>query len=96
MHYKALQNNYIISLCLCQLDVFVEKSHYPYNGIAVLFGALPFVSPYTVDVALKISAVDKLGQNVLLKCRYGARIKAKLFFKWLYQLPREDHISDAH
>ena len=39
------------------------------------------ISSNTVDMTLEVSVVDKFGEDILHKCRYGATIKAEPFIK---------------
>ena len=56
---------------------------------------LPFLSSDLVDVSLKVSVLEELCNDVLLKGGNGAGIKAKARVKLSHKLPRQDHVADT-
>ena len=54
-----------------------------------------FIPSYSVDVALKVTVLEQSCNNVLLKGRYGAGVKTKMFVKIIYKPLRQYHIADT-
>ena len=53
------------------------------------------VSAHSVDVAFKITVLDKFSERKLLKIRYSTGIKAKLVIKQRCQVRWQQHVADT-